>query len=71
VAGLERKKIRKMGATTWFRPGEKIRFRVFCVCPKFLSLKNLFSVNFSHLLDIWDVHLYRKSLHVLFKEILQ
>ena len=29
-----------------FRLGEKIRFRVFCVCPKFLSLKNLSSVNF-------------------------
>jgi hypothetical protein len=29
VAGLERKKIRKMGVTTWFCPGEKIRFRVF------------------------------------------
>ena len=26
---IEKKKIRKMGATTWFRPGEKIRFRVF------------------------------------------
>jgi len=29
VAGLERKKIRNMGATTWFCQEKKIRFRVF------------------------------------------
>jgi len=61
------------GATAWFRPGEKIRFRFFCGCPKFLSFKKkLSSVNFLLSLCIWlDVHLYRKFLHVLFKEILQ
>jgi hypothetical protein len=28
VAGLERKKERKMGAAAWFQSGEKIRFRI-------------------------------------------
>ena len=34
-----KKNNRGEGATAWFRPGEKIRFRFFCGCPKFLSFK--------------------------------
>jgi len=38
VAGLERKKIRKMGVTAWFRREKKLGFGFcFCGCPKFLS----------------------------------
>jgi hypothetical protein len=54
----------------WFRLGEKIRFRFFFGgCTKFLSLKKI--CPFSAFFPVLDVHLYRKSLHVLFKEILQ
>jgi hypothetical protein len=55
----------------WFRLGEKIRFRFFFGrCTKFLSLKKDLSF-FSPFFPVLDVHLYRKSLHILFKEILQ
>jgi hypothetical protein len=54
----------------WFRPGEKTRFWVFVVALNF-SLKIVLCL-FSPFQCIWlEVHLYRKSLHVLFKEILQ
>ena len=62
------------GGRARFRPVEKNKFRVlffFPGCPKIFSLK-IVLCKFSPPLSIWlDVHLYRKSLHVLFKEILQ
>jgi len=63
----------KGGGAAWFRPNtKKIRFRFFRGCPKFLSLKIVLCQFFFPPLCIWlDVNLYRKSLHVLFKKILQ
>jgi hypothetical protein len=59
----------RTGAATvaFFNKENSVRF---FVCPLFLSLK--LPSSSSSLLFIWlGVHLYRKSLHVLFKEILQ
>ena len=65
-----KKNNREEGAMAWFRLEKKLGLGFFSGgCTKFLSLKKI--CPFSAFFPVLDVHLYRKSLHVLFKEILQ